>query len=51
MTASEYMKKQIKKHTITLEHETKRNAPEEVLRNIELKIGYYKEAVKALEGE
>jgi len=50
MTAVEYMKKQIKKHSITLEHEIKRNAPDEVLCNIALKISYYEEAVEALEG-
>jgi hypothetical protein len=50
MTSVEYMKKQIKKHSINLEREAKRNAPEEVLRNIALKINYYEEAVEALEG-
>ena len=50
MTAREYMEKQIKKHTRSLALEIKRGATEEVLRNIALKIGYYEEAVEALEG-
>lgn len=50
MTALEYMEKQLQKHSMNLEREIKRGAPEEVLRNIALKIGYYEEAVEVLKG-
>ena len=48
MTAIEYMTKQLKKHRLNYEREKKRGVPEEMLRNIEAKIGYYSEAVEAL---
>lgn len=48
MTALEYMKKQILKHTLSLEH-LHPNTPPEHAENIKAKIGYYEEAVKALE--
>ena len=51
MTALEYMEKQVKKHTMNFEREFARNAPEEVLCNIALKINYYEEAVEALKGQ
>ena len=47
MTALEYMKKQIVKHKINLDHHP--YAPQEQIDNIRAKIGYYEEAVKALE--
>ena len=46
--AIKYMEKQIKKHRINLAHETARNAPEEILNNIKLKISHYEAAVAAL---
>ena len=48
MTALEYMTKQLNKHCLNYEREKKRGVPEEMLRNIEAKIGYYAEAVEAL---
>lgn len=48
MTALEYMTKQLNRHRLNLERETKRGVPEEMLRNIEAKVGYYAEAVEAL---
>lgn len=48
MTALEYMIKQLNKHRLNLERETKRGVPEEMLRNIEAKIGYYEAAIEAL---
>jgi hypothetical protein len=48
MTALEYMEKQLQKHSMNLEREIKRGAPEADLCNIALKIGYYEEAVDAL---
>ena len=50
MTALEYMTKQLNKHRLNLERESKRGVPEEMLLNIEAKIGYYAEAVDALKG-
>ena len=49
MTALEYMKRQVSKHTANYEREARRGMPGEVLENIKAKIGYYIEAVKALE--
>ena len=49
MTALEYMKRQMDKHTANYEREKRRGVPGEVLDNIKAKIGYYIEAVKALE--
>ena len=49
MNALEYMKRQILKHTANYEREKRRGVPGEVLENIKSKIGYYVEAVKALE--
>ena len=46
MTALEYMERQLKKHSMNLERERKRGAPEEVLDRIALKISYYEEAVE-----
>ena len=51
MTAIEYMEKQLKKHRLDYERETARGVPEEILHNIENKIGYYEAAIKALKGE
>ena len=48
MTALEYMEKQVQKHRVNYNREVLRDAPEEVLQNIRLKIGYYEAAVKAL---
>lgn len=48
MTALDYMMKQFIKHYSDYKREKKRGAPEEVLRNIERKIGYYEAAVEAL---
>lgn len=48
MSTLEYMEKQVKKHTINYERETRRGAPQEILDNIKLKIGHYEVAVKAL---
>lgn len=50
MTALEYMERQLKKHTMNLERERKRGAPEEVLDDIALKISYYEEAVEDMRG-
>ena len=48
MTSLEYMERQLDKHCINYDREYNRGVPDEVLHNIELKIGYYEEAVKAL---
>ena len=48
MTTLEYMERQIKKHRINYGRESMRGAPDEILHNINLKIGYYEEAVNAL---
>ena len=45
MTALEYMEKQIHKGYGNYDREHDRGAPDEVLDNILLKIGYYEEAV------
>ena len=42
MTALEYMEKQLRKHEKDLEMERRRNAPSEVLGNIQKKIEHYK---------
>lgn len=44
MTALEYMEKQLQMHR----REFDRKAPQDVLENIKLKIGYYEAAVEAL---
>ena len=49
MTALKYMIQQRDKHTANYEREKRRGVPKEVLDNIRAKIGYYEEAVKALE--
>ncbi len=48
MTTLDYMKKQILKNTLSLEH-LHPNTPPEHAENIKNKIGYYKKAVEALE--
>lgn len=48
MTALEYMERQVVKHRLNHDREVAREAPEEVLHNIRLKIGYYEAAVAAL---
>lgn len=48
MTALEYMEKQLVWYRLNFDREFAREAPEEVLRNIQRKIGYYEEAVEAL---
>lgn len=48
MTALEFMEKQLRKHRLNHRRESERGVPEEMLRNIEKKIGYYKAAVEAL---
>lgn len=48
MTAIEYMEKQVQKHRLNHKRESERGVPEEMLRNIEKKIGYYEAAVDAL---
>lgn len=48
MTALEYMEKQVQKHRINYNREVLRGAPEEVLQNIQEKLGHYEEAVAAL---
>ena len=50
MTALEYMKKQYNKHKANYIRESNRGAPQKVLDDIELKISYYEQAVKALKG-
>ena len=49
MTALEYMEKQLAKNRQNLDRETARGATEKVLSDIRNKIGYYEEAVEALE--
>ena len=49
MTPLEYMKKMLLKQKLNLKKETERGAPEDVLKHIEKKIGYYEAAVAALE--
>ena len=51
MTALEYMEKQVQIHRLNHIHAVDRDAPEEVLENIRLKIGYYTQAVEALRME
>lgn len=46
--ALEYMKKQLHKHQMNYKREAARGVSEEMLENIEKKIGYYEAAVKAL---
>ena len=48
MTALEYMEKQVEKHRINYNREVLRGVPDEMLQNIQLKIGYYEAAVEAL---
>lgn len=48
MTAIEYMEKQVQKHRLNHRCESERGVPEEMLCNIEKKIGYYEAAVEAL---
>ena len=49
MTALEYMEKQLAKHKANYIRESNRNAPEKVLSDIQAKIGYYEQAVEALQ--
>ena len=51
MTALEYMEKQAQKHRLNYARENARCAPLEVLKNIELKISYYEQAIEALRME
>ena len=51
MTALEYMEKQIRQHRISLIQAVNRNAPAEMIENINLKISYYEAAVEALPKE
>ena len=48
MTALEYMEKQLHKHQMNYKRESARGVSEEMLSNIEKKIGYYEAAVEAL---
>jgi hypothetical protein len=48
VTAIEYMEKQVQKHRLNYKRESKRGVTEEMLRNMEKKIGYYEAAVDAL---
>lgn len=48
MTTLEYMEKQLAKHRANYERESARKVPEKMLNDIKLKIGYYAEAVEAL---
>ena len=48
MTALEYMEKQYNKHKANYIRESDRGAPEKMLNDIKLKIGYYEQAVEAL---
>lgn len=48
MSALEYMEKQVEKHRKNFEREGNRGVPAEMLNNIQLKIRYYEDAVKAL---
>lgn len=48
MTTLEYMEKQLRKHEKDLEVERMRNAPSEVLGNIQKKIEHYKEVCDVL---
>ena len=51
MSALEYMEKQVRKHCHNLGREIARGAPQEVIDNLKLKIGYYEQAVAALRME
>ena len=51
MTPLEYMNKMLTKQKKNLEKETERNAPKDVIRHINKKIGYYEAAVAALSAE
>ena len=48
MTALEYMEKQYNKHKANYIRESDRNAPKKMLDDIQLKIGYYSQAIDAL---
>ena len=48
MTALEYMEKQYSKHKANYVREADRGAPKKMLDDIQLKIGYYEQAVEAL---
>lgn len=48
MSPCKYFERQLEKARFNLTQQTSRNAPEDVLRNIRKKIGYYEAAVKAL---
>ena len=48
MTALEYMERCVRKHHLNLKRESERGAPQEVLDNIRLKVGYYEAAVAAM---
>lgn len=49
MTALEYMEKQIRHHRFSLIQAVNRNAPLDMLENIQRKIHYYEAAVEALQ--
>jgi hypothetical protein len=51
MTALEYMEKQYNKHKANYIRESNRGVPDKMLNDIQLKIGYYKQAVEALKKE
>ena len=48
MTSLEYMQRQIVKHKLNHDREFARNAPEEMLANIRMKISFFEDAVRAL---
>ena len=48
MTALEYMEKQAQSNRINYNRQVLRNAPEKDLENIKKNVGYYEEAVEAL---
>ena len=50
MTALEYMEKQCRKHKANYVRESKRGVPQKMLDDIKAKIGYYEQAVEALNG-
>lgn len=48
MTALEYMERQLQKHRKNRDREQSRGVPDEMLSNIEAKIGYYEAATEVL---
>ena len=49
MSALEFMRKELDRNKKNLFREFERNAPDDVIENIEKKIGYYDAACEALE--